>query len=848
VQPAETLVSQPAPDIRLPDRPERPQSRVNLLGALAATGVAVLALVAALLTELSPPHPVATVVLVAVPLLGAIALPILQARARAQRDEPLAWFSAGLAVSVAAAASQSLSFPGLLPGGGPLHTSQSSSGLLYLLMHAALAAGVMASACGLPARWRRWFVAAGLTVVLACAVDLVPTPPLVSAGSRFTPALVVAELLVAWFIAAAVVLWVRSVGPMVTALRGWAAVSLSLSGYDLLLNAVSWERYSSVWWAALALRGGTYAVLAGGAVSAVLSELGRLEQYTDRELDRSDERLRGSLATTDRLLDSAERFSRAVTAADVGSVVLTAGLSLTGLDRGCVLVVDTESGGFDAVAAMGYDEETLRILTRASARDADIPEAIALRTGRPVFTSGRRPPRRPALEQLPAHEVPEAVAVLPLPAAAEIVGLLAISGHGRQDFDATEREVLAALAAQAGQALQRALLYERQLRTAELLQRELLPQRLPAVPGITMAARYAPGAEGLRVGGDWYDAIPVPGDRLALVIGDVMGKGVNAATRMSQIRGAVRVLAAVDPAPAAVAAGLDLMATELAEDQIVTLVYLLLDPATGEAHIARLGHLPPVLVPADGPARVLDGAGSPPFGVPGAHREQAPLIVDPGSVLVLFTDGLVEDRRTGLDVGLPALTSAARRLADAGAEVEDFADAILALGASDGGRPDDVCVLVVRRDPIGDPVGMGPVAGSRLDAATTLPAEPASGAAARRFVQSTLAGVRADPERLDALVLLCSELVTNAVLHAAAPSQVRLRLRNGLVRLEVHDPSPQLPVSRWQDPEATNGPTNGYGLALVAALADAWGVDRGDGLPDRGKTVWVEVALSSPSR
>jgi anti-sigma regulatory factor (Ser/Thr protein kinase) len=261
--------------------------------------------------------------------------------------------------------------------------------------------------------------------------------------------------------------------------------------------------------------------------------------------------------------------------------------------------------------------------------------------------------------------------------------------------------------------------------------------------------------------------------------------------------------------------------------------------------MARMGHLPPVLVPPDGPARVLDGAGSPPLGVPAARREQASLTVEPGAVLVLFTDGLVEDRRTGLDVGLPALTSAARRLADAGAEVEEFADAVLALGTSDGGRPDDVCVLVVRREPL----GVNPLAGRGLDAAMTLPAEPTSGATARRFVQRTLAGVRADPERLDTLVLLCSELVTNAVVHAAAPSEVRLRPRDGRIRLEVHDPSPQLPVHGEQDAQATadpaDGPIPGYGLVLVGGLADAWGVDRGDGLPDVGKTVWVELALSA---
>jgi anti-sigma regulatory factor (Ser/Thr protein kinase) len=303
---------------------------------------------------------------------------------------------------------------------------------------------------------------------------------------------------------------------------------------------------------------------------------------------------------------------------------------------------------------------------------------------------------------------------------------------------------------------------------------------------------------------------------------------------MAQIRNAVRVLAAVDPEPAAVAAGLDLLAAELAEDQIVTLVYLLLDPATGEGSIARLGHLPPLLVPAVGQPRVLDVAGSPPLGVPVARREQASLRVEPGSMVVFFTDGLVEDRRTGLDVGLPALTAASRRLADAGLDVEGFADAVLDLGAQDGTRPDDVCVLVVRRDAVD-----AHAPGEPLDAALTLAAEPASGATARRFVHRTLAGVSADPERVETLVLLCSELVTNAVLHAAAPSELRLRMRDGRVRLEVHDPSPAVPVPRAQDLSATNG----RGMVLVDALADSWGVEVGDGLPDEGKTVWVELEL-----
>ncbi|HYJ75350.1 MAG TPA: SpoIIE family protein phosphatase, partial [Kineosporiaceae bacterium] len=248
-----------------------------------------------------------------------------------------------------------------------------------------------------------------------------------------------------------------------------------------------------------------------------------------------------------------------------------------------------------------------------------------------------------------------------------------------------------------------------------------------------------------------------------------------------------------------------------------------------------------LVVPPDGEPRVLDGASSPPLGVPGAVREQARLTVEPGAVLVFFTDGLVEERRTGLDVGLPALAAESRRLADQGLDVEGFADAVLTLGAADGGRPDDVCVLIVRREPGAAADGDE---GTRVDAAMTLAAEPTSGAAARRFVERSLTRVPADPERLEAVVLLASELVTNAVLHAAAPSEVRLRVRHGRVRLEVHDPSPLLPSPRPQDPDAASG----RGMILVAALSDAWGIERGDGLTDTGKTVWVELDLLDRER
>ncbi len=210
---------------RLPERPAPPQTRVDLVGALLSTAVAALALVVALAVELSPPRQLAAVLLVAVPVLGVVALPVVVSRARARRDSPLGWFAAGLTVSVAAGILQTLSFPTVLPDGGPLRTEPTGSAQLYLLMHVALPAGVLAAAFGVPGRWRRRCTWAGLALALACALDLVPTAALLRADGGYTPYLVASELLVGWLSAVATVLWVRNLGRSVTALRTRAVSS-----------------------------------------------------------------------------------------------------------------------------------------------------------------------------------------------------------------------------------------------------------------------------------------------------------------------------------------------------------------------------------------------------------------------------------------------------------------------------------------------------------------------------------------------------------------------------------------------------------------------------------------------
>jgi PAS domain S-box-containing protein len=213
-----------------------------------------------------------------------------------------------------------------------------------------------------------------------------------------------------------------------------------------------------------------------------------------------------------------------------------------------------------------------------------------------------------------------------------------------------------ALAGQCAIALERARLYERERATAVALQRSLLPDRLPEVPGIELAARFRAGSAEADVGGDWYDVFVLPDGRVVLVVGDVMGKGVVAAAGMGRLRSALRALAHANPLPEAVMQGLDRVftATEGA-DQIATLVYLLVNPVARRAAVGGAGHLPLVLRRAGQAPELVDaGSGSTPLGWP-EMRAQRTLELGPGDLLIGLTDGLVERRGADLDEGLAAV-------------------------------------------------------------------------------------------------------------------------------------------------------------------------------------------------
>jgi hypothetical protein len=260
-------------------------------------------------------------------------------------------------------------------------------------------------------------------------------------------------------------------------------------------------------------------------------------------------------------------------------------------------------------------------------------------------------------------------------------------------FSANDEAILTQLARVAGVALENAELYEQQRLVAETLQRRLLPGGLPSFPGVTMAWRYLPGWRGSDIGGDWYDAAVVPGGRLALVVGDVMGKGIQAAAGMGQLRVALRAYAIEGHPPGEVIRRLDQVVEEL-EEELATAVYLVFDPADETLRYANAGHPPPLLIGPDGEVRTLTDGLAPPLGsILGSQISEGAVRVVPGSTLVAYTDGLIERRGADIEHGINRL----RAVAAAGdtSDLDGFCELLLA-GMDVGTRADDIALLAVR--------------------------------------------------------------------------------------------------------------------------------------------------------
>jgi serine phosphatase RsbU (regulator of sigma subunit) len=414
--------------------------------------------------------------------------------------------------------------------------------------------------------------------------------------------------------------------------------------------------------------------------------------------------------------------------------------------------------------------------------------------------------------------------LLPLIARDTLLGMLVCTRvPGFRRFDAYDVEIGMEFASRAAIVIDNARRFSRERATALTLQRSLLPNRLSAPASVEVRHRYLPGSKLVEVGGDWYESIALPGARVALIVGDVAGHGVRAAVTMGRLRTALHTLANLEFAPADALHVLHELMIELGEQEphFATCVYAVYDAGAGTLEIASAGHLPPLLVRPDGTNEYLDVPPAPPLGVSGGTIGSRVFEVEDGSVFVIYTDGLVENRGRDIDDGLSRLRgifgpdTVTRPM-------EDLAKATLDGVYADHHR-DDIAVLIarLRRMP------------ADRRASWTLPADPAAVRRARGLVRTQL-----DRWELGELSytteLLASELITNALRYAPGPIELRLLLERTLV-CEVLDRSAALPRLRY----AADDEENGRGLLVVSQLAHRWGTRR----TAAGKVVWCEQTV-----
>ncbi|MFF0022665.1 SpoIIE family protein phosphatase [Streptomyces sp. NPDC005496] len=368
----------------------------------------------------------------------------------------------------------------------------------------------------------------------------------------------------------------------------------------------------------------------------------------------------------------------------------------------------------------------------------------------------------------------------------------------------------------------------RQRETAVTLQRSLLPQELEEPDDLRVAATYHPGGTEAAVGGDWYDVITLGGGRTALVIGDVMGRGVRAAAVMGQLRTAVRAYARLDLPPHEVLQLLDGLATEIDANQIATCVYAIHDPNEGRLVYASAGHLPILVRDESGTVLRADEPTGPPLGTGGWMHASGTVPLGPGSTAVLYTDGLVERRNEDLDEGIAALE---RALAGATGTPQVVCDRLVRSAGVTADHDDDVAVLVLQH-----PARTGPDSELFRNAALELLGGVEATPRARAFASGVLTSWRFPRELHDLGVLAASELVANSLQHGTPPMRLRLRRTDRRLIIEVTDGDDHLPRRRRAEP----GDEAGRGIAIVATIASGWGSRR---TPGGGKAVWCEFAL-----
>ncbi|WP_058042084.1 SpoIIE family protein phosphatase [Streptomyces roseifaciens] len=483
-------------------------------------------------------------------------------------------------------------------------------------------------------------------------------------------------------------------------------------------------------------------------------------------------------------------------------------------------------------------EEALNPLGGLIRFGPETPQGRCLADKSPVLVPELRTPedlavvaqeRAPHARALGAHSV----MMLPLAARGLVLGLVSLWRSRSPDpFEEDDLTLVGEFAARAAVCIDNARRYTRQHQAALALQRRLLPGDLPELPAAEVAHQYIPAGAVEGVGGDWFDVIPLSGARVALVVGDVIGHGIDAAATMGRLRTAVHTLAELDLDPDEVLSHLDDLVYRLAAEQEsnnrdfpldqvtgASCLYAVYDPVSRICSLARAGHPPPVLVAPGGEASIPDLPGGPPLGLGGLPFEATEIELPAGSLLALFTNGLIHSHDLDIDAALDRLS---RELARPDRSVEETAEAVVdALLPAEPG--DDVALLLARTR----------VLPEHCVATWTLPSDARAAGQARALMAEQLGAWELD-ELVFTTELIVSELVTNAYRYAGGPVTLRL-IRGPRLICEVSDTSNTAPHLR----RARTTDEGGRGLFLVAQLTERWGTRYGR----EGKTVWTEQLL-----
>jgi serine phosphatase RsbU (regulator of sigma subunit)/anti-sigma regulatory factor (Ser/Thr protein kinase) len=502
------------------------------------------------------------------------------------------------------------------------------------------------------------------------------------------------------------------------------------------------------------------------------------------------------------------------------------------------------------VALLRYDDRTRRLTLLAGLDlpaaladgyrqvplDAALPECDVIRTGRQVVveTRAERDLRYPLLGAGPGAGAAVAFALTPLVVESRPLGVLGVVWPADRPVSQEDRDLLAAVGNQCAQALDRAWLYDDAQRVARTLQESLVPPVPPEIPGLQVGVRYRPVGERTEVGGDFYDVFRITPGRWGVIIGDVSGKGVAAASLTALVRYTIRATAKRESSPAEVLSVLnEALLEDTAEEAFCTAVYLEIEPSAGSAQVslAVAGHPLPRLLTPDGKTRELGEPGMALGLLPMPAVHNAVFELGPGELMALYTDGVAEARAPG--GGFAGELVAEVLHSAAGLDAQRVADRLerTALEFQEGEPRDDLAVVTLRVPLPGDAVA-GPISAAM---SMTLPCAPESAGLARRAAREFLR--EHDLEHLaDVVQLLTSEIVTNAVVHAGTPVGLRMSAIGDRLRVEARDASRARPVRRDLDLEALDG----RGLLLLDRMSTAWDVRR----TAEGKTVWFELDLA----